>query len=154
MAALAACSKKTDTKKDGAKADVDLKKLITAMEDGSKDFPDGESLYTGDKDDKKWFEYLCDFDYDKIEEYGISYAVNSTADEIFVIRLNSSADVDEMRASLEKRKESRKTTFNTYAPEEVAKIDSALITSYRNIVAFVIAKDTEGAQEAFSQAFK
>lgn len=152
MLVMTACTKKSGN--GGDSSDVDVKSLVSAMVEESKDFPKNESLYKGDNDDEKWFEYLCEFDYNKVEDFGIKYSMETTADEIFVIKLKSSGDVEDMKKALTGRVESRKTQFATYAADEVDKIEHHKIIAEKDVVALIISSDTSGPVKVFQDKVK
>lgn len=120
-----------------------------------------EMIGNGSKDDvskdqtpEDVFTYLCDIDYDKIDEFYISYASDSTAEEVFLIRLKDKSDVDMAKEELQARVERRKYQFQVYKPEEVSKFDDAKVESKGNYVLLIINSNPDAGISEFKKIVK
>ena len=82
-----------------------------------------------DENAKINFEGFLTADYDCIVGYSRSYAAEGTADEIVVICVASEKDVASVKKALQTYEENRRGTMEAYMPEEVEKIDNAVLTS-------------------------
>lgn len=112
---------------------------------------DKDDIDTG-KDAMDVFEFLCDIDYEKVDEYYISYASdeeNPTVEEVFAVKLKDEADVDSAKEELNARIDRRKTQFSTYKPEEVPKLNNAKVEANKNMVILVISNDAQNGIEVF-----
>lgn len=136
-----------------AVSSINLEELASTIESSAGKLPDMSTYCTEDKDAEDWFNYLCDFDYSKVEDYYIAYSSSGTAEEIFLIRLKDSEDCTYAELSLHNRIKSRTATFDQYQPEEVAKLGNAIVTSNGNYVALLICQDEYSAKKAFQNAF-
>lgn len=146
---LCACGTKKEKKETGVK--LSAPEIITKVVEKLDNFPEHETLKKGDEDDQKWFEYLCEFDYDKVEDYVIKYSVSGEADELLIIKVKDEADIKSLKDALSKRQESRKNQFQQYAAEEVAKIDAAQIVAKENVVAFIVSDDVSNISNMFKE---
>lgn len=140
---LTACSNSNNTKTisvdDTAKAMVDattLKAEIVEMSEKNVSL-----LYTK-------------FDSEKIAEYKVyACASKASAEEVALFKAKSANDVDAVKEILNQRVADLITEFKDYNPNEMAKLQSPLITSNGEYIILVIADDTSPAQEAFKKAF-
>lgn len=133
---------------------VDIKALITSMTEVAGKLPSMDTFTSEDKDAQSTFEYLCDFDYTKVKSFRITYSSEATADEIFIIELKDSKDIEDAKKALEDRKETRHTAFNTYLPSEVKRVDDGLITTYGQYVALVICDTPQASVDSFQAFFE
>ncbi|MDO5294961.1 MAG: DUF4358 domain-containing protein [bacterium] len=108
------------------------------------------STYTSESQDAEdWFNYLCDFDYSKIDQYFISYSSSGSAEEIFLLKVKNEADVPYAVKALENRITARTSTFEMYLPAEVSKLSSGTVVSKGNYIALLICPDQYSAKKAF-----
>ena len=147
---LCACGSKKE-KKEESKIKMPASDLLSKTIEKVKDFPDGETLKKGDDEDKKWFEYLCEFDYDKVDDFAIKYSVSGTADEFLIIKVKDENDVKALKEALLKRQDTRKTQFKQYDAKEVSKIEAAKIVSSENVVAFIVSDDATDISNALTE---
>ena len=147
---LCACGSKKE-KKEESKIKMPASDLLSKTIEKVKNFPDGETLKKGDDEDKKWFEYLCEFDYDRVDDYAIKYSVSGTADEFLLIKVKDEKDVKALKEALLKRQDTRKTQFKQYDAKEVSKIEAAKIVSSENVVAFIVSDDATDISNALTE---
>ncbi len=97
---------------------------------------------------------IYDFDLAKVEKYSVYYSgVGSIADEIAVFKLRNKDDVEKLVSMFNNRKKTVAGNFEGYAPDEVAKAESAVVKTNGNYVLFAIVKDNSKAKEIFDKSF-
>ena len=74
-------------------------------------------------------------------------ASNATAEEIALFKVKDSSQVDAVRQSVENRVTDLHDRFESYVPEEIYKIDNAVIKTSGNYVMLVITTEYEKAEE-------
>ena len=95
-----------------------------------------------------------DFDTSNIESMEIYISDSgSTAEEIAVVKLSDSSAKEDVQAAMEKRVEKQKKQFENYMPEEMYKLENALITSHGNYVLLAVADGFEQADQLFESCF-
>lgn len=151
---LCACNKTQAEQKEATDKTVDTKALITSMTKAAGKLPAMDTFTSEDEDAQSTFEYLCDFDYSRVNSFRITYSSEATADEIFIIELKDAKDVEEVKEALSDRKQTRHTAFNTYLPSEVKRVDDGLITSYGKYVALVICDTPQASVDSFQAFFE
>lgn len=155
----AACSKKEESSEEKL-PETPAAEVLEAVVKSQTEFPESlrEKSRNSDGSDKDgWqdtFEFLYDFPAEKVEDYAIIYSSVSTADEITVVRLKSAGDAEDMKKAAEKRVKERTATFENYGPEEVSKLNGALIKAEGNYCMLAISDQTAEAQKAFEEAVK
>ncbi len=75
---------------------------------------------------------------------------NSTAEEIAVVRLKDDADADKVKAAFQQRVADQKEACEDYLPDEITKLDNALITKSGNYMILVISCDSDKANAAIN----
>lgn len=75
---------------------------------------------------------------------------NMMAEEVLILKLKDTAQQDSVRAAIEARVETQKTTFDGYGVEQYALLtDNCIIEVRGNYVLFVVNADCAAAQKAF-----
>lgn len=151
---LCACGskkEKKEEKKEESQIKMPASDLLSKTIEKVKDFPEGESFKKGDDEDERWFEFLCEFDYDKVDDFAIKYSVSGTADEFLLIKVKDEKDVKALKEALLKRQDTRKTQFKQYDAKEVSKIEAAKIVSSDNVVAFIVSDDATDISNALTE---
>jgi len=98
---------------------------------------------------------LYDFGEIEYENMVLSISQNPViADQITIIEAKSEDDVDEIKEVVQQQLESRKSTFDGYAPDEVAKYDGAEVKVNGKYVFAVVCNDNNEAEKVFDNAFK
>ncbi len=108
---------------------ADMEALQQALLAADPSLPEMLSVTSNVDDAKRLFTYLSDFDYEKVEGYLLSYSASGTADEIAVIAVKDPADLQDAYHSLADHKADRLKLFQTYGPEEAARIENAPVTT-------------------------
>lgn len=95
-----------------------------------------------------------DISADDIEEFSL-YICGSGAypDEIAVFKMKDTEKAEAVKALSESRKEKLVTTFTDYTPEEMYKLDDAVITVKGNYAIFVVCADNTKAKEIIDGCF-
>lgn len=85
-------------------------------------------------------------DVETVEE-GVVYAsLTAGAEELAVLKLNSESAAETALAALENRVAEQKEALESYQPEEVGKLDKAIVERRGNTVLLVVAGDSTLAQ--------
>ncbi|MGN0735579.1 MAG: DUF4358 domain-containing protein [Anaerovoracaceae bacterium] len=99
----------------------------------------GEELY----DDS--FDNLYGIQFKDISDGAILYTESGgLADEISIVCMKDNNDVQVAKQKLQERIEERRNTFAGYKPEEVYKLDNAIVIIQGNYAALIISDDNEG----------
>ena len=78
---------------------------------------------------------------------------NMMAEELLILKLSDTAQQQSVRAAIEARVETQKTTFDGYGVEQYALLtDNCIIDIRGNVVLFVVNADCDAAQKAFAGA--
>ena len=78
---------------------------------------------------------------------------NMMAEEVLILKLSDTAQQQGVRAAIEARVETQKTTFDGYGVEQYALLtDNCIIDIRGNFVLFVVNADCDAAQKAFAGA--
>ncbi len=70
----------------------------------------------------------------------------ATAEEILILKAHDAAGADAVKTLCETRVSNQKLAFQNYAPDEVTKLDSAIIAVSGSTVIFVVPADAAAAQ--------
>ena len=73
-------------------------------------------------------------------------STGATAEEIFLAEAADSAAAGTLKTACQNRIEAQKQAFVNYAPEEVQKLDNAVLTTAGNYVILVVASDSAAAK--------
>lgn len=98
----------------------------------------GEDIY----DDS--FDNLYGIQYEDISDGAILYTEEGgLADEISIVRMKKNEDISIAKQKLQDRIESRRKTFAGYKPEEVRKLDNAIVMVQGNYTALIISDNND-----------
>ncbi len=127
-------------------ADDSLPEMTTvAMEVGSL------SPNTADyRDRKKTFSYISDLPFDLVDRFAVAYSVDGRkADEIAVIAVKDEADAGDALDSLRRHQEDRLKLYQTYGPQEAARVEKAHMFTRNQYAVLIICDDTTSVTDAF-----
>lgn len=94
------------------------------------------------------------FDTSKLDSYEVYVSDSgSTAEEIAVVKLSDASAKSDVTAAMEKRVEKQKKQFENYMPEEMYKLENALISEHGNYIILVVADEFEKAEEVLGSCF-
>ncbi|MGN0166159.1 MAG: DUF4358 domain-containing protein [Lachnospiraceae bacterium] len=147
-------NQKTDGDKQNTEKSVDLKDLEEAMLAADTTLPEMSKVFGSDENGPDLFSYLAEYDYEKVEDYFLTYAATGTAEEIAVIRLKDKDDAKDCLKAVEKHVEGRIIQFNTYDPSQVERCEAAVVFSNENYVVLIICDNSKDVKEAFYNEFK
>lgn len=103
--------------------------------------------------DDAQFYNLYRIDEAKVADKSMYVGTLASAEEITVIRVKDTADVQAAKDAIAGRLEDKKLAFQDYIPAEMAKIQSAQIYIHGAYVMLVVADDTSKAESAFNAQF-
>ena len=91
-------------------------------------------------------------DKDKVEEYAV-YVSGSmgTPEELAIFKAVDEESVKGIREAVDRRVEDLKLNFEDYRPDEMPKIDNAVIVEKGNYVMLVICPNSEAAKETLEK---
>ncbi len=93
-------------------------------------------------------------DLEAIEEYEVLVCSSGAlADEIAVFKMKDGEDVEDMLDVVRERKQELYDRFVDYVPEEINKINNAVIGSNGNYVYFVVSSNNSAAKKAAEGCF-
>lgn len=83
----------------------------------------------------------------------IAAMMNVNADEVIVLEAKDEADVEALKASLEKELENQDQTWKQYLPEQYEKVKENIITTKGKYLLYVTYTNPEKVEEAFNSKF-
>ena len=98
-------------------------------------------------------ERLYALDSSKIEDSSFYTNTNATAEEIAVIKVNDPAYVQTVIEAYNQRVAEQKEACENYLPDEMPKLNDAVIESQGNYVVLCISMDSENAREIIGEYF-
>ena len=148
LLALSLCACGGTTAQTGT-ADIDA--LRTAMLDAAPaDLPEMLLLDSSAADGAEKFPYLSSFPYDKVDSFVLCYSADGKlADEIAVIQVKDKADLDAAAESLRAHREERLKLYQTYGPDQAARVEDAYLTTQGNCAALIICDNAIAVENAF-----
>lgn len=111
------------------------------------EFPDMSEISTAD------IGFYIQLKSDDIEQ--LSYIIAGsgvTADEVLIVKMKDGIDITGVKALFETRKESQTTLFEPYAPDEMPKIESAVIETKGQYAIFAVTSDNAKVKKIFTDA--
>ncbi len=150
------CEKERDGKSNKEKEIVSgytAREVYDAVAGAIKDMPEMDSVTSEDENAKDIFMVFSEMDYDKVEDFVISYSNVGLADELLVIRTKSNEYTDELKEDLEERLNNRKGTFEEYNPEEQSKFKGACVLVQDNYVVLIIGNQAQNGKYEFNKLF-
>lgn len=79
---------------------------------------------------------------------------NVKADEILIIKVKDSKNIDAIKDKMVKRADKQANTFKDYAPDEYYLLQKKIIKTKDNYILYVVSKDGEKVSSAFDESFK
>lgn len=94
-------------------------------------------------------------DWSKVADKAV-YTSNSkaTPEEVAVFKMESANDVQLAKDAFNERLEDKKFEYETYIPEEMPKINNAVILEHGKYVVLAVSADNDGAEQAFEKIFE
>lgn len=110
-----------------------------------------KKLFYDDEKYEEYFEYLYDTSVKRVSDGAFAYASSAYADEITVLYAEDEDDVDTIVKHLEDRISNRIQDFNGYKPEEVAKLENAVIKTSGNYIIMAVSDEADTIIEIFEK---
>lgn len=131
-----------DDKEDNKEVNVDPSEVVNAV---VAEIPITSAF---EKDKETMSDYYPGIDVTKVESAAfILCASGAYPDEIAVIKCTDSSAAASAKAALEKRLESQTELYSTYTPDEMYKLDTAVIYTSGNYAIFIALSDNDRAKE-------
>ncbi len=129
----------------------DMKKLCENMLAADESLPEMSVVYGSDENGSDLFQYLADFDVDKVDDFFFAYATEGTAEEIAVVYLKDEDDTEDLEEAIEEHVEGRIIQFRTYDPSQVERCEDAVIEAKDNYVILIIADEAKDVKAVFDE---
>lgn len=97
---------------------------------------------------------LYNLDAGQIEASAFYTNSNATAEEIAVIKASSADYVDTVKTAYENRIASQKEACKDYLPDEMTKLDAAVVYTNGNYVVLCVSNDSAKAEQVIEDLFK
>lgn len=133
----------------GSAPSGDLSALREAMLAADASLPQMKTADSEAEDGERLFGSLSDVDYNKVAHYFLAYAADGSAYEIAVIEAKSPDDMAEIKASLERHLDSRKSLYKNYAPEQLPQAEQARILVKGSRAALIMCADVDAVEKVF-----
>ncbi len=133
---------------------IDMTKLEKTMMAADVDMPTMLAVNSDSDNTKDLFAYLSDMDYSKVDKYFLDYAQEGTAEEVAVIKVKNSKDVDEAKKSLEKHIQDRIAFYKSYDPTQVDRANDAQIFVKDDYAVLIVSDNASEIKKAFEDSFK
>ena len=130
---------------------LDMDALISAMTSADTSLPEMTVVTSGADNAEELFGVVSDLDYSKVAGFARAYASDgSHADEIVVIQVKGTGDVSAAEQSLNDHLQGRKNLYSTYGPDQVARVENALVFTQGDCAVLIISDDAQSAKTAFT----
>ena len=155
---LCACKGDTDTYKEpeaGSEADSTVDAEINVQELADRlleNVPFKDKLET--MDEAIVTERLYGLEADRLESIAFYGSTGASAEEIAVIKVKDEAYTEAVKEALNTRVSEQKEACRDYLPDEVTKLEKAVIVSSGSYVAFCVSEDNKKASEIIEDALK
>ena len=147
LLALTACGNQNDSVKCVKAVETALEKVKSADIDTTVNYD--EDAY-GEN-----FERLYNFSKEQVDDGVIAYASSGgSADEISVVHVADSSDVNGIKKYMEARLEKRLQEFQNYKPEEVSKIENGKVVVQQQYVILVISNKADDIINAMREVLR
>ena len=94
-------------------------------------------------------------DMDKVEEFSLYICGNGGfADEVGVFRMKDAKDTAALAQAISDRINERRDVFESYNPDEFAKLNETVINTRDRYVFYAVCSDTAAAEKIFNDSFK
>ncbi len=130
---------------------VDVSALGAELAALDTELPTMETVTNTSENAETAFAVLADFDYAKVDSFYYSYSSSGSPEEIALINVKEKNDVADLMKALQTHLDSRQQTFQQYDPEQVAMVESAVLTFQGNTVLFAAAKKNGVMQDKFKE---
>lgn len=96
---------------------------------------------------------IYQLDSAKLEAYAFYTNTGATAEEIAVIKVNDDSYLKNIENAFNKRVDDQKEACRNYLPDEMTKLDKAVIKTSGSYIIFVVSEDSEKANEIIGRYF-
>lgn len=142
IAAFAGCGKKTEAK------DLDLAAMAADLKDNGGFSDILSPIETGVA------AKLYGVDATTISGSQVYCSTKATTEEIGLFKCTDEAAAEKLLAAAKARVESQRTTYSSYAPGEMPKLDDAIVKQSGNYVVYVVTADSAKAQAVLDKYLK
>ncbi|MEA4832938.1 hypothetical protein SDC9_97310 [bioreactor metagenome] len=126
----------------------DLQKTMLAADSL---LPEMSSVNGSAEDASEMFTYLSNMPYNKVENYFLAYSSEGKADEIAVITVKNSADIEEAKKSLDEHVKNRIKLYEQYDPTQLERVNKALIFTSGKFAVLIISDNAAAVRNSFKE---
>ena len=90
-------------------------------------------------------------DEEKVQDCKVFLSSGATASEVAVFAMKDEDGVNELLELINERLEERKASFADYAPDEVPKLENAVLLNKDNYVVFAVLSDPQAAEDVIKK---
>ena len=127
--------------------------IAQAVLESQPELPPMTAILAGDELYDTYVDSYYLFDLDDIADGVIFCAVTASAQEIAVMRLAGGADINQAKQIFSDYSQRRLGAFAGYLPDEAALAENASIVAEGDMIALLICREPELAEDAFRRAF-
>lgn len=149
LLALSLCACGGEPQSGGAQ--VNMSQLQQAMLAADPTLQQMTSVTSEAADGETLFAYVSALPYDKVESFLLSYSSAGQADELAVIAVKDTKDVEEAAQSLRDHVQQRLQLFRQYGPDQAARVEQAQVFTKDNCAVLIIADQSQAVREALEQ---
>ena len=131
--------------------DISLYDLGQAMTNASDNLGELSYASSEDAESESVFSNISDMDYSKVKGFFIYYAKEGkgNADEIALINVKNSSDLESARQTLQTHLDKRTALYKTYDKTQLDKLGKAKIVTSSNCAVLIVADDADKIEKAF-----
>ena len=153
LLALAFAAGGCGRREEGLPRGISMEDLEKRMLSADPSLPEMAVARGEDEDAEATFGSLCDFDYDRAEDFFYAYADGGSAHEISVVCLKDPSDAALLMKELKDHVRSRKGTMENYSPDQVPMVEDYVLLREGPYVALIICEKAESVRNAFESFF-
>lgn len=125
---------------------------LKQIDDKVKAVTDVSNMKVGDAAKLK---KLYDIDASQVEDFVLYTApINIKADEIAILKVKDSNEVQSIKDKISKRIEKQSESFKSYLPDEYSLVEKNVLKSKGKFVIFAVSKDSEKIESEFDKLVK
>lgn len=109
-----------------------------------------EELILQDSQALKKYYGLNSADYEGVLLYTSNFTMS--AKEVLLIKLKDETQVEEVKAAIDERLETRRSSFEGYVPEQVQLLDQAVYSVRENYIFLAVTPEAETYRQAFARS--
>ncbi|MBO5246529.1 MAG: DUF4358 domain-containing protein [Eubacterium sp.] len=146
-----ACAKEQTSETNTQTAQVDMQALQDVMLAADTTLPEMKVVTSEDEQAELNFSACSTFSYDRVASYFYAYAADGGPQEIIVVELKDGTDAAVLMNTFQEHLKERQGVLESYAPDQLAFIERAVIKQKGNCVTMIICEKSGLVQKAFEE---